>query len=197
MTNSSFLKKIGAALAVSFVGLLTASAQFTTTPFGGGVEITGYTGTVPANLVIPIQIGGQDVLAIGTGAFLDKDTITTLTLPTTLTTIGANAFRDCDNIGSVFIPENVTSIGAGAFAACDRLASIEVDSSNPNYTSEDGVLYERILPPPIAPDSATAILHQYPAGRPGTGGPSAAFQARASTSNPAWSARSSRPPSST
>jgi len=164
--TSSFLKKLVAVLAITLTGLATASAQFTTQAIPGGVRITGYTGTVPANLVIPLQIGGT-VLEIGTGAFQNQDTITTLTLPTSLTTIGANAFRDCDNLGSVFIPASVTGngidpgIGVGAFAACDRLASIEVDITNAAYASEDGVLYDLVT------SAGNAILLQYPAGRPG------------------------------
>jgi hypothetical protein len=159
--TSSFLKNLVAILALALAGLTAASAQFTTQAIPGGVRITGYTGTVPANLVIPLQIGGT-VLEIAAGAFQNQDTITTLTLPTSLTTIGANAFRDCDNLGSVFIPASVSSIGIGAFAACDRLASIEVDVTNGAYTSQDGVLYDLVT------SAGNAILHQYPAGRPGS-----------------------------
>jgi len=66
MTSSSFLKTLLALLALALAGLTAASAQFTTQAIPGGVRIIGYTGTVPANLVIPLQIGGT-VLEIGPG----------------------------------------------------------------------------------------------------------------------------------
>jgi len=169
--TSSFLKKLVVAFLLLFPALLPLAQAdvvesgytLTTVNIGGGnARITGSTGTLPANLIIPLQDdGGLNITEIGTGAFQNQDSITTLTLPTSLTTIGANAFRDCDNLGSVFIPASVSSIGTGAFAACDRLASIEVDSTNGAYTSVDGVLYDLVT------SAGNAILLQYPAGRPG------------------------------
>jgi hypothetical protein len=175
MTSSSFLKKLVVAVLLLFPALLPPAQAdvvesgytLTTVNIGGGnARITGFTGTLPANLIIPLQDdGGLNITEIGTGAFQNQDSITTLTLPTSLTTIGANAFRDCDNLGSVFIPTSVSSIGTGAFAACDRLASIEVDVTNGAYASQDGVLYD------IVTSAGNAILLQYPAGRPGNSYP--------------------------
>ena len=43
--------------------------------------------------------------------------------------IGSYAFSDCSSLTSIKIPEGVTSIGDGAFSGCDRLRSIEIPSS--------------------------------------------------------------------
>ena len=44
----------------------------------GTAEITGFTGTLPADLVIPSQIDGIDVSRIGFGAFAPSDPVMSL-----------------------------------------------------------------------------------------------------------------------
>ena len=46
-------------------------------------------------------------------------------------------------ITSVFIPDSVRSLGYNAFDGCTSLASIEVGSGNKNYSSENGVLFNK------------------------------------------------------
>ena len=45
--------------------------------------------------------------------------------------IGSNAFGGCSSLTSVTIPNSVTSIGTGAFTGCQNLASIYIKSSTP------------------------------------------------------------------
>lgn len=57
------------------------------------------------------------------------------------------------SVEHITIPETVTEIPEEAFSFCDRLKSIDVDENNPNYSSDDGVLYNKdktkllMLPP--------------------------------------------------
>lgn len=51
--------------------------------------------------------------------------------------IAEKAFFGCTGLTSVFIPSSVTSIGHEAFAFCSGLSSIRVDTSNPKYDSRD------------------------------------------------------------
>ncbi|MEG1869204.1 MAG: leucine-rich repeat domain-containing protein, partial [Clostridiales bacterium] len=50
--------------------------------------------------------------------------------------------------------KSVTTIGDLAFSYCGALTSIDVEADNPNYTSADGVLF----------DKAKTLLIQYPKG---------------------------------
>lgn len=58
--------------------------------------------------------------------------------------IGKKAFYGCSELETFTIPKTVKSIGLDAFFNCEFLSSIEVEDKGEYYTSEDGVLYERI-----------------------------------------------------
>ncbi len=60
-----------------------------------------------------------------------------------VTSIGEWAFSYCDGLTTVTIPNSVTNIGEWAFIKCTGLTEIVVESSNPNFSSEDGVLFNK------------------------------------------------------
>ena len=170
MKSSSLFKKLSALSLLLFLGLMSSvmavytgsNSTYTLTDTTVPGEINGYTGTLPAHLVIPLKNdAGVSITKINASVFNGVSTITTLTLPTSLIEIGVDAFKDCDNLYSVFIPDNVTIIGIGAFADCDKLVSITSANNSAVYATEDGILYDI--------KGATAILLQYPAGRPDVG----------------------------
>lgn len=82
--------------------------------------------------------------SIGDYAFEFCSGITgTLTLPTTITSIGDYAFVGCSGItGSLIIPATLTSIGTSFFINCNIMEFI-VDVNNLNYSSKDGVLFNK------------------------------------------------------
>lgn len=55
--------------------------------------------------------------------------------------IAENAFLGCESLTSVTIPSSVVNIGPGAFYSIDNLTDIQVESGNTAYLSENGVLY--------------------------------------------------------
>lgn len=57
--------------------------------------------------------------------------------------IGDRAFYGCDSLTSVTIPDSVTSIGEYAFKHCESLTSITVEEGNTSYRSRDGNLYSK------------------------------------------------------
>ena len=58
---------------------------------------------------------------IGYGAFESCDSLTSVTIPNSVTSIGEFTFLLCRGLTSVIIGSSVTSIGAGAFSQCRRL----------------------------------------------------------------------------
>ncbi len=97
----------------------------------------------------------ESVTSIGSQAFDSCTSLSSVTIPDSVTSIEHNAFRCCESLTSVTIPESVTSIGSQAFSYCTSLRMITVDSNNTNYSSIDGVLFNK---------DATALI-KYPAGK--------------------------------
>ena len=89
----------------------------------GGARITGYDGE-DAELTVPDELDGHPVREIGDDAFSSCVSLTTITLPDSLTTIGDGAFYICVSLTTVTLPEGLTSIGEGAFAFCETLTTV-------------------------------------------------------------------------
>ena len=66
-----------------------------------------------------------------------------ITIPDSVTSISDYAFNDCTSLTSVTIPDSVTSIDDWTFSSCTSLTSIEVSGNNKNYSSADGVLFNK------------------------------------------------------
>jgi hypothetical protein len=86
---------------------------------------------------------GSKLTSVASGAFMYCWSLTDVELPASLTSIGQNMFQNCYNLKTVKIPASVTTIGQSPFKECSHIASIEVDEANPNYSSADGILYNK------------------------------------------------------
>ena len=67
----------------------------------------------------------------------------TYSIPSNVTSIGFSAFSGCENLTSIIIPDSVTTIDDSAFYGCSNVSEFIVDSDNPSFTSEDGVLFDK------------------------------------------------------
>ncbi len=109
------------------------------------VSITKYEGN-RANISIPAAIEGVPVV-----------------------TIRYDAFSNCTSLTQITIPSSVKYIQDNAFLGCPNLNSIKVSENNPDYSSKNGVLYNKdktvlIAYPPakqesefLIPDSVTEV----------------------------------------
>jgi|GEM_PF-1091031 len=103
--------------------LVAPATDFAYTVANGKVTITKYKGA-GGNVVIPGKIDGYPVTAIGTMAFLFKDSVTGVVIPEGVTEIGDDAFSACSNLASVTLPNSLLKISGCAFDACPALSSI-------------------------------------------------------------------------
>lgn len=80
---------------------------------------------------------------IGGSAFKGCTQLTGVTLNEGLTRIGSNAFGGCSSLQTVTLPATLTSLGNGAFNNCAGLTSLNVAAENADFSSQDGVLYDK------------------------------------------------------
>lgn len=145
------------------------------------ITITDCAEAAVGPIVIPSSIEGKPVTAIGNDAFEFCFELTGVTIPSTVTSIGSFAFNSCTGLPGITLPDSVVSIGVSAFQACGSLASISIPSGvtsignsafygctgltsisvnplNPNYSSWEGILFNK----------AQTILIQCPAAKAGS-----------------------------
>ena len=70
---------------------------------------------------------------IGSYAFSDCNSLTSVVIGDSVTSIGYDAFYNCDSLTSVVIGDSVTSIGRFAFYDCDSLTSVTFEDSTTWY----------------------------------------------------------------
>ena len=85
----------------------------------------------------------ESVTSIGSCAFDDCSSLTNITILDGVTSIENQTFYNCRSLTSITIPDSVTSIGKGAFESCRSLTNINVSDNNKNYSSIDGVLFNK------------------------------------------------------
>jgi hypothetical protein len=82
---------------------------------------------------------------IGGFAFSGCIKLSSISFPSGLNSLGGYAFFSCTSITSVTIPANISYVGPLPFYLCTSLTSIDVDPSNTNFISIDGILYDKGL----------------------------------------------------
>ena len=71
----------------------------------------------------------KDVKEIGTEAFKECKSLTSITIPPSVQKIDFCAFILCSSLTNVFIPSSVTEIGEGTFSSCSSLTTISIPPS--------------------------------------------------------------------
>lgn len=97
---------------------------------------TAYTGAI----TIPAQVtyNGKtfNVVSIGEYAFRDCSSLTSVTIPNSITSIKSFAFYGCSAIVNLTIPTSVREIGMGAFEGCSSLAQMVLPQGLPAIEDE-------------------------------------------------------------
>lgn len=143
--------------------------------------------TNPPSIVIP-----STVTSLGTFVFAECSSLTSVVIPFGVPSIGTSAFELCTSLTAISIPSSVTAFGNDAFRSCSSLLGLEISTSatttlgtnvfegtiamtsitvnplNPSFSSEDGVLFNKLktrlqvyprgrLGPYVIPSSVTSI----------------------------------------
>ncbi len=112
-----------------------------------------YSGFRASKVVLP-----DNIITIANAAFFSSD-ITSMDIPSSVTTIGQNAFSQCSNLESVTIPASVSTIGQSAFGYCSKLKTVVVGHQVPlehvgQYCFTDSYLSQMTLHVPAGTKSA-------------------------------------------
>ena len=116
----------------------TDASFFKVSEYGDGVSVDGYTGT-EGDVVIPSEINGKKVLAVGGSAFNEfrKDNVlTSIVIPDTVKEIGENAFYYCGKLTTVVIGSGVETIGRSAFECAYSITSFTINGNALKKISE-------------------------------------------------------------
>ena len=79
----------------------------------------------------------SSVTTIAPGMYNRCWNLTKVTIPSHVTSIGEDAFSNCPNLTSVTIPSGVTSIGGEAFSGCPSLQTVTFEGKNPPVIGEN------------------------------------------------------------
>ena len=141
------MKKLGILLLACITALnLWADEKFKIGKFTFAIESPTTVGLIDADedignvfLSETIDYKGNSytLTYIGGEAFMYCTSLTSVTIPNSVTSIGYYAFAWCTSLTSVTIPNSVTSIRWSAFRGCKSLTSMVVASGNSTYDSRD------------------------------------------------------------
>jgi len=99
--------------------------SYTNYKYNEGWGIT--TANIPAS--VTYSDVAYSVTSIGSFAFYNCTSLTSIEIPNSVTSIGLYAFYNCTGLTSVTIPNSVTSIEFGTFSGCTGLTSVTIGNS--------------------------------------------------------------------
>ena len=114
---------------------------------GKELTISQYDG-YDEDITVPSIIDSYTVVGFTKKCFFNGQSwsgirIKSITLPYTIYSLGDQTFNDLKYLEKVNIPYNVTKINTNVFLGCDSLNTINIAKNNSQYSSEEGVLYDK------------------------------------------------------
>ena len=107
-----------------------------------GVKTIGQNAFYNCRKLTSVELS-ENLTTIESGTFQSCVALKNIEIPDSVTTIGDNSFKDCTELETVTIGKGCTSVTASAFTADFNLVKFDVSEDNENYTSVDGVLYNK------------------------------------------------------
>ena len=110
---------------------------------------------VYGNAIRKVELG-SGVTSIGSSAFENCYSLSSITIPNGVTSIGVSTFNYCNSLSSITIPDGVTSISNSTFNDCRSLSSITIPDgvgSTGTYAFQNCYSLSSIT----IPDSVTSI----------------------------------------
>ena len=84
----------------------------------GTLTLKKFNSTTETNVVVPAEVDGKAVTAIGYGAFSGKNNLLSIEIPDSVVKIANNAFANSENLESVIVRGLTMELGASVFANC-------------------------------------------------------------------------------
>ena len=79
----------------------------------------------------------SSVTSLGDGCFGGCSGLTSITIPSSVTSLGSWCFDSCSGLTSITIPSSVTSLGNGCFGGCKNLETVYFEGKTCNSSYED------------------------------------------------------------
>ena len=123
-------------------------------------KVGGYSG----DIVVPEKVKGSDGAVYSVVAFVDKSFsdcsgLTSISIPSSVTSLGDNCFEGCSSLTSVSIPSSVSSLGDYCFSDCSSLTSVTLPSSV--MSLGDNCFYNCVSLTSISIPSSVTSLSRY------------------------------------
>ena len=109
-----------------------------------------------ANVIIASSYNGKPVKTISESAFYENTTMTSVTIPQSITKIEPWAFYGCTSLTSITISDNVTSIGESAFQNCNAIQELNL-GTNLNVIEKNAFKNCSALKDIAIPENVTTI----------------------------------------
>ena len=90
---------------------------------------TGLTGKITIPQYIEYDSKRYAVSSLGNWCFSGCSSLTSITLPNSITSMGWDCFSYCSSLTNITLPNGITSLGDNCFEGCGSLASITLPNS--------------------------------------------------------------------